>query len=390
MQSDVAGYSCLSASDARRWARSPGHKPKHGMLVRDYYKECGFVGKESHPFPRKHALAPPTRIRGQENCRVPVFGEKGRGDAGGAFHRDKCGSDCPDANVQNSNKQHHLKSSRNYDLDDSRRVEDDPKPVDRADSRAEGDGNRHGSVNEASCSPQVPCGEHQQSCPQMSNATDGPSSKKRESGAWSKKSQKAVRDQIHRVVVELDKILHSLKEVHQEMKEVVQQIELLTSTIDLQEDEPCCGRSNGSSSGVVVGSHAWTGDEEGSRQCSSAPSCKSSPAPSHSSATSNRRLVDSKGKKCAQTSGQNPSRLTADVPCISDPPRICTSPNYQRTPTVRQRTKSDASQIAMTGPRSKKPPPYPHGARTERTGKGKESVKLPTCPVKRRLLSTTV
>ncbi|XP_041952005.1 uncharacterized protein si:ch211-178n15.1 [Alosa sapidissima] len=51
-------------------------------------------------------------------------------------------------------------------------------------------------------------------------------------------SQGNVREQIRRVVGDLEEVLGGLKQVHLEMKEVVQQIDVLTSSIDIDEDEP--------------------------------------------------------------------------------------------------------------------------------------------------------
>nr|XP_019936811.1 PREDICTED: serine/arginine repetitive matrix protein 1-like [Paralichthys olivaceus] len=50
-------------------------------------------------------------------------------------------------------------------------------------------------------------------------------------------SRKAVRNQIKRVVDNLEQVLTALRDVHQEMREVVQQIDYLTSSIDLNEEE---------------------------------------------------------------------------------------------------------------------------------------------------------
>ncbi|KAL2097085.1 hypothetical protein ACEWY4_006292 [Coilia grayii] len=55
--------------------------------------------------------------------------------------------------------------------------------------------------------------------------------------AGDQKSQVTVRDQIRRVVGDLEEVLGGLKQVHLEMREVVQQIDVLTSNIDLGDDE---------------------------------------------------------------------------------------------------------------------------------------------------------
>ncbi|MCJ8745157.1 hypothetical protein PDJAM_G00127160 [Pangasius djambal] len=52
-----------------------------------------------------------------------------------------------------------------------------------------------------------------------------------------RKSQGTVREQIKQVVTELEDVLSGLKQVQMEMKEVVQQIDVLTSSIDLGEEE---------------------------------------------------------------------------------------------------------------------------------------------------------
>ncbi|KAK1152484.1 hypothetical protein AOXY_G31163 [Acipenser oxyrinchus oxyrinchus] len=72
----------------------------------------------------------------------------------------------------------------------------------------------------------------------------------------------SVRDQISRVVLDLETVLGGLKQVHQEMKELVQQIDQLTSKLDLTGKESGNGyRSDtvtitSSSSGVVVSNKA--------------------------------------------------------------------------------------------------------------------------------------
>ncbi|XP_044217663.1 uncharacterized protein LOC122989048 [Thunnus albacares] len=75
-------------------------------------------------------------------------------------------------------------------------------------------------------------------------------------------NRKVVRNQIKRVVDNLEQVLAALRDVHQEMKEVVQQIDHLTSSIDLNEEEQQQHTSGGdrspssgsSSSEVLVGS----------------------------------------------------------------------------------------------------------------------------------------
>lgn len=72
--------------------------------------------------------------------------------------------------------------------------------------------------------------------------------------------RKAVRNQIKRVVDNLEHVLGALRDVQQEMKEVVQQIDNLTSSIDLNEEQPepqtqsSSNSNSSSSSALTVGS----------------------------------------------------------------------------------------------------------------------------------------
>ncbi|KAK7889512.1 hypothetical protein WMY93_025072 [Mugilogobius chulae] len=71
--------------------------------------------------------------------------------------------------------------------------------------------------------------------------------------------RKAVRNQIKRVMDNLEHVLGALRDVQQEMKEVVQQIDYLTSSIDLNEDEQPetqtqSSSNSSSSSAMTVGS----------------------------------------------------------------------------------------------------------------------------------------
>ncbi|KAM7388223.1 hypothetical protein PAMP_024415 [Pampus punctatissimus] len=82
-------------------------------------------------------------------------------------------------------------------------------------------------------------------------------SRRREAGF----NRKVVRNQIKRVVDNLEQVLAALRDVHQEMKEVVQQIDHLTSSIELNEEEQqrtgggdSSSSSGSSSSEVTVGS----------------------------------------------------------------------------------------------------------------------------------------
>ena len=235
---DVAGYSCAPEASSVKWNRSVGREQKHCLFVRDYYRECRFVGNfhqtNTHPS-RKCSPAPPTQFRGQENCRVPVCGQgQQRGSVRDPFQREPYGADMLETGKQDLSAHDYLKATLNLDsdckLDNSQRGQVTPKVL------------KQESLNKSSSSnsfilPEVPCGEptsakqHQQNHSQMgesttnsgglaSSAAQGPKREPEPCLLWPKKKQRAVRDQIRRVIVELEGILHGLKEVHLEMKEV--------------------------------------------------------------------------------------------------------------------------------------------------------------------------
>ncbi|XP_029938574.1 uncharacterized protein LOC115381381 isoform X2 [Salarias fasciatus] len=67
-------------------------------------------------------------------------------------------------------------------------------------------------------------------------------------------TRKVVRNQIKRVVDNLEQVLKALRDVHEEMREVVHQIDNLTSSIDLneEEEEETCARTNDRVSGLSL------------------------------------------------------------------------------------------------------------------------------------------
>ncbi|KAL7842298.1 hypothetical protein SRHO_G00239870 [Serrasalmus rhombeus] len=97
-----------------------------------------------------------------------------------------------------------------------------------------------------------------------------------------RKNQGTVREQIKQVVTELEDVLGGLKQVQLEMKEVVQQIDILTSNIDLgQEEQGPCNRPlqdprhQGNRFGVVALVHNSNGDMELTQRDSARPGIRS-------------------------------------------------------------------------------------------------------------------
>ncbi|XP_066552181.1 uncharacterized protein LOC136718378 [Amia ocellicauda] len=239
--------------------------------------------------------------------------------------------------------------------------------------------------------------------------------------------QKSVRDQIKKVVLNLEEVLGGLKQVHGEMREVVQQIEKLTSNIDLTGEEPSTSdtsdtlRSSGSS-GVVVSSASNVGGqpEGSSKQVDVAfPSLKSSPIPP---SLNPQVIVTTRAPNHITTPAELKGRPPGRVPISATPgcpqtqitcsPRLQTqgmqngkglgvsSPSSQYQTNIQLATQGGSKAVGSEGlhvPRSQKPPPYPHNGDARRLSEGRApaelplgSRKAPPYPVKCRLLSTTV
>ncbi|XP_021432399.2 uncharacterized protein LOC110499562 [Oncorhynchus mykiss] len=277
-----------------RWSQVPSPEPglRHSASVRNHYTERSFVWNHRqtlpHPSVRNYVTppAPPTQFKGQDGCKVPVCLE----DQLWGYPRQTCQrnlhkSSWVDTTTATQGLPRHQsfgstlsstpKKVRNIQRDLTRPV---GGPETRRDQKyltkpVEGY-NGPSSLHEVIFSTEVPQRNMggptlrpQQSpskpCPTpedvQTRPTSGHHGSRRGPGlTGSKRShRKVVRDQIRRVVENLEEVLGGLKDIHQEMKEVVQQIELLTSSIDLSEGEASPSLpsdSSSTSSGVAMGS----------------------------------------------------------------------------------------------------------------------------------------
>ncbi|XP_062378022.1 uncharacterized protein si:ch211-178n15.1 [Sardina pilchardus] len=89
-----------------------------------------------------------------------------------------------------------------------------------------------------SCRPKSANGPQRREPEQDGSRKETEKETEKESVSGAVDQQGKVREQIRRVVGDLEEVLGGLKQVHLEMKEVVQQIDVLTSSIDVEEDEP--------------------------------------------------------------------------------------------------------------------------------------------------------
>ncbi|XP_016090158.1 uncharacterized protein [Sinocyclocheilus grahami] len=206
-----------------------------------------------------------------------------------------------------------------------------------------------------------------------------------------RKSQGTVREQIKQVVTELEEVLGGLKQVQLEMKEVVQQIDILTSNIDLGEDEP--SPSNGlsqdatksSRTGVVALIHNSNSEEDMSTSNSSlahspvtvdfvhinSPSpmtnCTNPSPPEQRSVT-----AEDKGKRVVKQSSE--TQRTANGNCL--PHRTARKGQLENhRPPV-------APAVCTNSNKTQRPPPYPQN--------GQVKMRTPPYPGKHKTLSSTV
>lgn len=189
--------------------------------------------------------------------------------------------------------------------------------------------------------------------------------------------------------------------------QVVQQIELLTSNIDLGEEDPSNSfpsdtLCSSSSSGVMVSSHRGAGSRQPKQVDPARASLRNTPARSNPPALNPSVIVAHQAAAMSPRGGPCQDRTcvspTVGVPPANpprDPRREPQSAMVQPRPTLPKPAFHSQNQAADHRPggttcRSKKPPPYPHNGQVAKMGKGREPLKAPPYPAKRRLLSTMV
>ncbi|KAG1929270.1 protein Largen [Pimephales promelas] len=206
-----------------------------------------------------------------------------------------------------------------------------------------------------------------------------------------RKSQGTVREQIKQVVNELEEVLGGLKQVQLEMKEVVQQIDVLTSHIDLDEEEtsPSNGLSQDASrssrTDVVALIHYSNGEEDTTSDSSLAHSPvdlvhNNSPSPmrNHISLSSPEQrpiTVEDKDRRVAkQTSETQRTQRTLNGNCL--PHRTARKGQLEnhRPPVV--------PIVYTNSNKTHRPPPYPQN--------GQLKMRTPPYPGKHKMLSSTV
>ncbi|XP_066513250.1 uncharacterized protein [Hoplias malabaricus] len=250
-----------------------------------------------------------------------------------------------------------------------------------------------------------------------------------------RKSQGTVREQIKQVVTELEDVLGGLKQVQLEMKEVVQQIDILTSNIDLGEEEqnPCNGppqdyRQPGSRFGVVALVHNANSDMEPPQRDGAQPGVKSRTAhsltdhgiaavassrASNHTATKNHtngsspvhgpvavESAGSGGMNHASATETQRTKSTANGDCLrARPPRVKVKDlQHQRSKmvhTVPSKFLEPPFPLTPAGlVKTQKPPPYPQNGQVKMPPQDSRHpsnvLKIPPYPGKQKHLSTTM
>ncbi|XP_051554845.1 uncharacterized protein LOC127441441 [Myxocyprinus asiaticus] len=220
-----------------------------------------------------------------------------------------------------------------------------------------------------------------------------------------RKSQGTVREQIKQVVTELEEVLGGLKQVQLEMKEVVQQIDILTSNIDLTEEDPSPsngiaqdGRHRSSWTSVVALIHNSNAEQEVSQRngvqndTKTRTSCSSI---THSPVSVNAIHTDSPPPMRNQVSPSPTQQQLATVEDKdskvgkqnSEMQRIKNKANGTCLPhrTYKVKPQHHKGQLENHRPPSNKtqrPPPYPQN--------GQVKMRTPPYPGKHKTLSSTI
>ncbi|XP_041746271.2 proline-rich protein 36-like isoform X2 [Coregonus clupeaformis] len=405
-----------------RWSQGQSPEPglRHSASVRNHYTEHSFVWNHRqtlpHPSVKNYVMAPapapPKQFKGQDGCKVPVCLE----DQLWGYPRQTCQrnihksswvdsatatQDLPIhqsfsstlSSTQKKVRNSHRHLTRPVGGPETRRDQKDlTKPVggpetrrDQKDLTKPVEGyNGPSSLHEVIFSTEVPQRNmggptlrSQQSpskhCPTPEDVQTRPPSghqgSRRGPGlTGSKRShRKVVRDQIRRVVENLEEVLGGLKDIHQEMKEVVQQIELLTSSIDLSEGDASPSLpsdSSSTSSGVAMGSSHQRPRGEEARQGDAALSSliRTNSPQRHNPASSPLRLPHQLAPNPHRSSpvrpptpGLSPLSTNPPHPNTHDPSVKSKSLHYPLNPA----SNSTLFHTLGLSPHKKSPPPHP-------------------------------
>ncbi|KAJ8277358.1 hypothetical protein GJAV_G00074320 [Gymnothorax javanicus] len=387
-----------------RWNQAPEPGQRHTSPEReplvDYSCSSHCYQKQPHPSGRKYVPPPPSGFKGQESYGVPSYGgeKQAWGYARESYRRGFHVSWQANTATRRFIKQRGSSSGFVYGQEHCN-YNHGLSDLDQARNGKDQNCNGPSSTPGLIFSNEVPHrmvdnSRHRSLCWPSSNMTHvqnqspgaGQGQKSDLGASRPKISQTAVRDQIRQVVVDLEGVLGGLKQVHLEMKEVVQQIDLLTSNIDLGEDDPSTSLPSdtlcsSSSSGVMVSSHGGPRSHRLKPASPLWPSNRSPPAWSNATALNPSVVATSQAAAAMSISGdfhqdRTCASPTMGVPSLKPPrdqSREAQSRRVQLRPTRPKSALHCRNQLAVQGPGittcgNKKPPPYPHNGQVAKGG----------------------
>lgn len=312
------------------WNRTLGTGVQHNRVSVNYgLTECSFMAHqhqtEPHLFSRKCGLDSPAKFRGHGNCGLTV-----------CVPEQQLASVREEPNASETNESGFASHNSNFDsiLCTSNGIRD---------------------LNGPSLVQEIMLSTKDVRSPNPRTFRQGKVDLNRKTLS-SEQSQKAIQDQIQKVVVNLEEVLHGLKEIHLEMKEVVHQIDRLTADIDTDEKEP---------GGAPFSSGMETGCESESLRYN---------VPSYEDK-----------KMCLS----NKDHLS----CTNAPPAYSVKDQVRQLGSTQEKSDSQKHDLRTgAGRRGLKPPPYPYANPSGKVNlKAREKgQKAPPYPFRRRLLSTIV
>ncbi|KAJ8278601.1 hypothetical protein COCON_G00056670 [Conger conger] len=380
-----------------RWSQAPEPRQRRGSPGREALRECVCSSSRGHPAQphppgRKYVPPPPAGFKGQESYGVPGFVVERQfwGYSRESFQRGSRVFGQAHAATRGFGRQPGSNSTRAHGPEYSNFNHgsgDSTRPQYRQEQGCNGPSSTRGLIFSTEVPRREPgrggqrslCWPGSDGTPVQNKCPVTEQGQKKEPGADKPKmSQAAVRDQIRRVVGDLEGVLGGLKQVHLEMKEVVQQIELLTSNIDLGEEDPSNSvpsdtLCSSSSSGVMMSSHRGVGGHRPKQGDPPRARASLRDTPAHSNPPALNPSVIVTNQVAAMNHRGPPLDRTSASPATAVPPanphgdqgQESQSGTVQPRPALPKpafRNQHQAADHRPGGPtcRSKKPPPYPH------------------------------
>ncbi|KAI4879339.1 hypothetical protein NFI96_015706 [Prochilodus magdalenae] len=440
---------------ACRWDWPPDPRLAPCTCVWERHRDCGCTRQRFHPEMPPHTFngspfpqLPPAQIRGQRYYREARYvSEEHFWDCVGESYQRDTHSQGPDwDNLDTSGYNGHCERRHvrfeGHDDGNTCNSPDISGPTSPAKTHCNGTPAFFSTEvpqskfwSSRTSRPRLPLSRGQRGETKQVQAARTEDCRAQESQRNQRKNQGTVRDQIKQVVTELEDVLGGLKQVQLEMKEVVQQIDILTSNIDLGEEEqsPCNSppqdpRHQGNRFGVVALIHNSDRDVESPQRDGARPGVRSrtthslsdhsiaavaaSRANSHittknhtnpSSPVHGPVAVESAGgggvNHASATETQR-TKSTANGDCLrARPPRVKVKDlQHQRSRadhTASSKNLEPSFPLTYTGlAKTQKPPPYPQNGQVKMPPQDSSlpsnALKIPAYSGKQKQLTSTM